>query len=326
MDEVETPTAPLTTWISLIFITCASFWCQATVTEERFVPALNIIAEKFNIPDDIAGATLMAAGASSPELFSSFVALFITHSELGLGTIVGSEIFNQLVICAGAVFASKSGKLYLDRAVVTREVGFYTISIIVLYLALQDRKPDPNDPDGPDHIYISFADAVMVSIGYVAYVLVCAKMDDIVAFFTKGKSMEESSEEKPRVGYGTLEHATSKRTVLATERVPFLHAAMADHEPSANFKNDETASMKASVHIKGETSSFERDSFGRSIRNSLANSSMVGSVSNMSERLMGKFSLSDANTSSRWFQLLAITDKPSDDHTLHGKNSSIFLY
>lgn len=29
----------------------------------------------------------MAAGASSPELFSSIVSLFITHSSLGLGTV-----------------------------------------------------------------------------------------------------------------------------------------------------------------------------------------------------------------------------------------------
>jgi Ca2+/Na+ antiporter len=50
-----------------------------------FVPALNVVAIKFNIPDDVAGATLMAAGASSPELFSSIVSLFITHSALGLG-------------------------------------------------------------------------------------------------------------------------------------------------------------------------------------------------------------------------------------------------
>lgn len=69
---------------------------------------MNVIANYFNIPDDVAGATLMAAGASSPELFSSFVSLFITHSALGLGTIVGSEIFNQLIICAGAVFAGKT--------------------------------------------------------------------------------------------------------------------------------------------------------------------------------------------------------------------------
>ena len=42
---------------------------------------------------DIAGATLMAAGASSPELFSSIVALFVTHSALGLGTVCGGELW-----------------------------------------------------------------------------------------------------------------------------------------------------------------------------------------------------------------------------------------
>jgi len=95
-EEEAAVTAPVWVWFGLSVIACISFWLQATVTEERFVPALNIIADYFNIPDDIAGATIMAAGASSPELFSSFVALFITHSSLGLGTIVGSEIFNQL--------------------------------------------------------------------------------------------------------------------------------------------------------------------------------------------------------------------------------------
>mmetsp|Transcript_24995 Transcript_24995/g.36689 ORF Transcript_24995/g.36689 Transcript_24995/m.36689 type:complete len:116 (-) Transcript_24995:2039-2386(-) len=102
----ETSVSPWV-WIGLSFTATISFYLQATVTEERFVPALNVIANHFNIPDDVAGATLMAAGASSPELFSSIVALFITHSALGLGTVVGSEIFNQLIICAGAVLAGK---------------------------------------------------------------------------------------------------------------------------------------------------------------------------------------------------------------------------
>ena len=73
----------------------------------RFVPALNVIATRLNIPDDVAGATLMAGGASSPELIASLVALFLTHSSLGIGTIVGSEIFNQLLICAGSVYSGK---------------------------------------------------------------------------------------------------------------------------------------------------------------------------------------------------------------------------
>ena len=92
-----------------------AFWFQATVTEEvsswvfllhwpsfdsyvcfnfhqRLVPALNVIANRFKIPDHVAGATLMAAGGSSPELFASLVALFVTKSAMGMGTIVGSEV------------------------------------------------------------------------------------------------------------------------------------------------------------------------------------------------------------------------------------------
>lgn len=44
------------------------------------------------ISDDVAGATLMAAGASSPELMAALLSIFITHSALGMGTIVGSEV------------------------------------------------------------------------------------------------------------------------------------------------------------------------------------------------------------------------------------------
>ena len=184
-EETAVITAPWWMWTFLWIVAGASFWCQAIVTEERLVPALNVIADTYKIPSDIAGATLMAAGASSPELFSSIVALFITHSALGLGTIVGSEIFNQLVICAGAVFASKTGKLKLDKAIVTREVGFYALGIVLLYMALQDVKVDPDDPNGPEHIYISFWEATVVFSGYIFYVLVCANMKTVVDWVNK---------------------------------------------------------------------------------------------------------------------------------------------
>lgn len=53
--------------------------------------------------EDVVGATFMAAAASSPELFINSVGTFITKSDLGVGAIVGSAVFNILAVpaCCG---------------------------------------------------------------------------------------------------------------------------------------------------------------------------------------------------------------------------------
>ncbi|CAE7771417.1 SLC24A1, partial [Symbiodinium microadriaticum] len=106
------------------------FWGLALVCEEYFVPALNIMCEEANIPDDVAGATFMAAGASSPEMFTSFIALFVNHSAIGVGTVVGSEIFNHMIICAGSVMYSSTGVLQLEKRVFSRDVVAYFVCLI----------------------------------------------------------------------------------------------------------------------------------------------------------------------------------------------------
>ena len=97
----------------LVVAVAVVFWCLSVVCEERFVPALAVICDVLKIPDDVAGATLMAAGACSPEVVSSFIALFVTHSALGVGSVVGSEIFNHLCICAGSVLRGSASETSL---------------------------------------------------------------------------------------------------------------------------------------------------------------------------------------------------------------------
>lgn len=291
-DQEEIPTAPVSVWIGLCLIAAISFWCQAAVTEERFVPALNVLSSEFNIPDDVAGATLMAAGASSPELFSSIVSLFITHSSLGLGTIVGSEIFNQLIICAGAVFAAKSGKLQLDKAIVTREVFFYALGIVLLYLALQDTRPI--DGDEEEHIFISFPEACMVFSGYVVYVLVCANMAAVVSFFQgfsssmSGTPLAASSGgTKMSQGYGSVDYVT--QISMHIERMPFLQERETlTHEPVGNFKS-------VQLFHSSSSSGFDASS---SLRNQRA--SFAGSMREMLA-----------------FEFLMHGEKPSDEHALY---------
>lgn len=56
-----------------------------------------------NLSEDVAAATFMATATSIPELFTNIIATFITESDLGVGTIVGSAVFNVLGVatCLG---------------------------------------------------------------------------------------------------------------------------------------------------------------------------------------------------------------------------------
>jgi Ca2+/Na+ antiporter len=98
----------------------------AIIADEFFVPALDLIATTWGtgivlivivavfskwplywtylfvyhlleLSDDVSGATLMAAGGSAPELFTSLVATFL-RSDIGFGAIVGSAVFNVLFV------------------------------------------------------------------------------------------------------------------------------------------------------------------------------------------------------------------------------------
>ena len=59
----------------LLYVLCLfyMFCALAIVCDEFFVPALEVIIDKQQITEDVAGATLMAAGGSAPELFTSII-------------------------------------------------------------------------------------------------------------------------------------------------------------------------------------------------------------------------------------------------------------
>lgn len=99
----------------------------------------------------------------------------------------------------------------LDKAVVIREVGFYALGILLLYLALQDRRPDEDDKSGEEHIYISFFSSCLVFGGYILYVIVCANMDSIVKFFSKTSESLTSRGTGPL--YGTMAPQGSRSQV-----------------------------------------------------------------------------------------------------------------
>jgi K+-dependent Na+/Ca+ exchanger-like protein len=106
------------------------FVALAIVCDEYFVPCLEIICEKLDISDDVAGATFMAAGGSMPELATSFIGAF-TGSAVGFGTIIGSAVFNVLFVIGMCAIASKE-VLVLTWWPLARDVSYYSLSLILV--------------------------------------------------------------------------------------------------------------------------------------------------------------------------------------------------
>jgi len=56
------------------------------------------IAISFGIPAYLIGATLVALGTSMPELATTMVAVFRGHDDVGVSTLLGSNVFNALFV------------------------------------------------------------------------------------------------------------------------------------------------------------------------------------------------------------------------------------
>jgi K+-dependent Na+/Ca+ exchanger-like protein len=123
--------------LASILALITSFYLLAEISDRYFVVSLDKISHKLNMSHDMAGATLMAIGSSAPELFVALIAIFKPggHADIGIGTIVGSALFNLLVII-GAVGLVKNTTLTWQ--LVARDLLFYVIGIMALFYVLNN--------------------------------------------------------------------------------------------------------------------------------------------------------------------------------------------
>ena len=80
------------------------------------VDGASSLAKKLNIPNIVIGLTIVAFGTSAPELIVNIFAALSKNTEIVLGNIVGSNIFNILGILGVAAFiyplAVKTNRLF----------------------------------------------------------------------------------------------------------------------------------------------------------------------------------------------------------------------
>jgi len=119
-------------WAIIVYM----FYVMSIVCDDYLVPAVDCICEKLHIPDDVAGATLIAFACNGPELLTNTCSIFLTKASVGMGTIVGSAIFNVLVITGSCPIVSPAGKLKVQPHCFLRDAGFSALSIGILWWSL----------------------------------------------------------------------------------------------------------------------------------------------------------------------------------------------
>ena len=91
------------------------------------------LAAYYGLPAVVQGAIIVAVGSSFPELATVVVAAIGGSMPLGVGAIVGSAIFNVLVIPAVAGIAT-GGNVDSNRTLVYKEAQFYMLAVSVLLI------------------------------------------------------------------------------------------------------------------------------------------------------------------------------------------------
>lgn len=110
----------------LLAIGVSFLYFGANLTVENAV----VLAKEFGLSEKIIGLTVIAIGTSLPELITSVIAIRKGHSEIGIGNIIGSNIYNILMIMGvGAALGGVvvSSDVYVDYAIMI----LFSLSLLV---------------------------------------------------------------------------------------------------------------------------------------------------------------------------------------------------
>ena len=157
-DEEENPAPMKSIWLSLLMI--AGGLAGLIFGGNLFVDNATAIAKALGISDKFIAITILAGGTSMPELATCVVAAAKKKGQLALGNIIGSNVFNILLILGGSALIhplSFVGMNYVD-------LGVLMLSAIVLYTATFVGRKDKIDRLDGSLFLIIFA-------AYMAYLI-----------------------------------------------------------------------------------------------------------------------------------------------------------
>lgn len=94
------------------------------------------LAQRFRVPEFIIGLTVVAVGTSTPELVVSVLSAIAGKSDVAIGNVVGSNLFNVFVILGVCALMRP---LALTRNNVRRDIPFGMAASLLLFVMASDR-------------------------------------------------------------------------------------------------------------------------------------------------------------------------------------------
>lgn len=128
-----------------------------------FVESAEKIGLSFGISPFVIGATIVGFGTSLPELASSIAAVYAGASEMIVGNVIGSNVFN--IAAALALVAIVSGNVKIEKDIMTNDIPMLVFSAMLMYFVLAD-------------FYISIFEAIILIAGVLIFLLYTLKDDD----------------------------------------------------------------------------------------------------------------------------------------------------
>lgn len=93
------------------------------------------VAKRFNISSLVIGLTIVAFGTSAPELTVSIVSALKGSADMAIGNVVGSNIFNTLMIvgCTAAIVP-----ISVTKGTLSKEIPLCILASVVLFICAND--------------------------------------------------------------------------------------------------------------------------------------------------------------------------------------------
>ena len=115
---------------AIMFAYC--FAGLALVCDRYLVPSLETLCVRWNVREDVAGASFMALGSAAPEILISVIGVVKEEADLGVAVSIGSGMIAFSILPALCVLASGQTSLECKRRPVARDALFYLAGLICL--------------------------------------------------------------------------------------------------------------------------------------------------------------------------------------------------